>query len=154
PALQLSVRRADLLPGQEGQDRRHAQGRRLPVADAGVLALVRRRVQRRGVLRRRLVLRRQGRAGAGQRREPRLHPVPLPSNLRHQHRAKGMNREQARALVARVVAMSKADELWLSLSGGATTHLRFARNNPTTSGSYSELSITVTSSFGKRSASS
>jgi predicted Zn-dependent protease len=64
-----------------------------------------------------------------------------------------MNREQARALVARIVKLSKADELWISVSGGATTHLRFARNNPTTSGSFTELSISVTSSFGKRSAS-
>jgi predicted Zn-dependent protease len=63
-----------------------------------------------------------------------------------------MNREQAQNLARRIVEMSKADEISLSIDGGATTHLRFARNSPSTSGTFSELDIRVTSSFGKRSA--
>lgn len=64
-----------------------------------------------------------------------------------------LNREQAKNLVKRITALSKADEISVSLDGGATTHLRFARNNPSTSGTFSELDIRITSSFGRRSAS-
>ena len=63
-----------------------------------------------------------------------------------------MNREQAKNLAGRIIGLSKADEISLSIDGGATTHLRFARNSPSTSGSFSELDIRITSSFGKRSA--
>lgn len=63
-----------------------------------------------------------------------------------------MNREQAKKLVADLVGMSKADEVSISIDGGSTTHLRFARNNPSTSGAFSELEVSIRSSFGSRSA--
>jgi len=63
-----------------------------------------------------------------------------------------MNRESAKKLISDIVAMSKADEVEVNLSRGATTHLRYARNTPSTSGVFDELRISIRSSFGKRSA--
>ena len=64
-----------------------------------------------------------------------------------------ITREQAKKLADRIIGLSKADEISVSIDGGATTHLRFARNSPTTSGTFNELDIRISSSFGKRSAS-
>ena len=64
-----------------------------------------------------------------------------------------MTREQAKAITDKVLSLSKADEVQLSLSGGTTTNLRFARNTPSTSGSSGDSTLTITSAFGKRSSS-
>jgi hypothetical protein len=45
-----------------------------------------------------------------------------------------MTREDARALVERVVKMSKADEIQVNVSGGHQTNVRFADNRISTSG--------------------
>ena len=60
PALQLPVRRTDLLPGEEGARRRHAARRRLPGTHAGLLARLRRDRPLRRLRVALLVLRRQG----------------------------------------------------------------------------------------------
>jgi predicted Zn-dependent protease len=61
-----------------------------------------------------------------------------------------LTRDEAKALVGKILSRSKADEAEVQLSGGTVTHLRFARNSPSTSGSSSGPSVTVTSSFGKK----
>jgi predicted Zn-dependent protease len=61
------------------------------------------------------------------------------------------SREQAKTLVDRVLAMSKAEETFVTLNGGDRGYLRFARNSATTSGGSSGYSLAVTASFGKKS---
>jgi len=58
--------------------------------------------------------------------------------------------DQARAIVAKVVAMSKADDCTATLSGSITGNARFALNNLTTSGIVENTSLEVESAFGKR----
>jgi predicted Zn-dependent protease len=64
-----------------------------------------------------------------------------------------LSREQGRAIVQQVLAKSRADEVTVTLEVSSTTHLRYARNTPSTSGQQSDQVLTVESSFGKRSAS-
>jgi predicted Zn-dependent protease len=61
-----------------------------------------------------------------------------------------MTRDDARALVERVVKMSKADEVQVNVSGGHQTNVRFADNRISTSGGVSDLSIGVYSAFGPK----
>jgi predicted Zn-dependent protease len=62
-----------------------------------------------------------------------------------------ISRDEAKQITEKVVSYSKADEISVSLFGGVTTHLRFARNNPSTSGSFTNTSLAVRATFGKRS---
>src|SRR6185295_6800466 len=85
-AIQCAVRRAGVLRDQGRQDRRDAQGRRVPDADAGVL-------ERHGphrwsaqLLARRREQRRQGTAGTEQRRVAWVCASPVPSGQCDQHR--------------------------------------------------------------------
>jgi len=64
-----------------------------------------------------------------------------------------LSKDEAQRVTERVIAASKADEVHVSLTGGETTHLRFARNAPSTSGNYTNRSLSVLSVFGKRSGS-
>jgi len=64
-----------------------------------------------------------------------------------------LDADQAKALCDRVLARSRADQLHVSVSGGTTTNLRFARNSPSTSGSADDLDIGIRAVFGKRSGS-
>jgi predicted Zn-dependent protease len=59
-------------------------------------------------------------------------------------------KDQAKTLVDRVLATSRADETFVSLTGGERGNLRFARNTATTSGATSGYSLAVTASFGRR----
>ena len=61
-----------------------------------------------------------------------------------------IDRERARAVTDAVLALSKADEARVELTESEVTHLRFARNAPSTSGTYTEPALTIWSSFGKR----
>jgi predicted Zn-dependent protease len=63
-----------------------------------------------------------------------------------------LSEEEARRVVARVMALSGADDVEVNLRSEETTHLRFARNSPSTSGFYADQTLTVESSFGLRSA--
>lgn len=60
-------------------------------------------------------------------------------------------REQAKALTDRALSFSKAEETFVSLSGGERANLRFARNTATTSGASSGYKLAITAAFGKRS---
>ncbi len=64
-----------------------------------------------------------------------------------------LSKEDCKDLAARVLKESKADESSVSISDRETTHIRFARNGPTTSGANSVPGLTITSSFGRRSGS-
>jgi predicted Zn-dependent protease len=61
-----------------------------------------------------------------------------------------MTRDDARALVERVVKMSQADAVQVDISGGHQTNVRFADNRVTTSGGVSDLSIGIYSAFGSK----
>ncbi|WP_294203929.1 TldD/PmbA family protein [uncultured Sphingomonas sp.] len=59
--------------------------------------------------------------------------------------------EQARAICAKAVSMSKADDCTAQLSGSVTGNIRFARNGVSTSGIVDTADLAVEVAFGKRS---
>jgi predicted Zn-dependent protease len=61
-----------------------------------------------------------------------------------------LTREEAQALVKRVVAMSKADGVDVQVGGGHTTNVRFADNQMSTAGAVTDFTVTVQSWFGKK----
>ena len=65
-----------------------------------------------------------------------------------------LSRDQAKALADRVLSFAKADETRVNITSGWSGNTRFAGNEITTSGGTTNTSITVTSSIGKRRASS
>jgi predicted Zn-dependent protease len=58
--------------------------------------------------------------------------------------------QQAKAILDKVVAFSKADECTATLSGGVNGNIRFALNNVSTSGIVSNAELAVQVAFGKR----
>jgi predicted Zn-dependent protease len=58
--------------------------------------------------------------------------------------------DEAKKILEKILSMSKADEAEVSLGGGKNSHLRFAANAATTSGTVENLSISIRSTFGKR----
>lgn len=65
-----------------------------------------------------------------------------------------LSREAAKALADRVLAFAKADETRVNIQSGWAGNTRFAGNEITTSGGTTDTVVTVTSSIGKRRASS
>lgn len=63
-----------------------------------------------------------------------------------------MTRDAARALIERVVKMSKADGVLVNLTAGRSANTRFADNRITTSGSAENVNVAVTSIFGAKQA--
>ncbi len=61
-----------------------------------------------------------------------------------------LTREQAQALVERVVKMSQADTITVSIGGGHSTNVRFAANQMSTAGGVADFQISVESSFGRK----
>lgn len=61
-----------------------------------------------------------------------------------------MTEDQARTILAKVVALSKADECTAQLAGSTEGNIRFARNNVSTSGIVSDTELSVQVAFGKR----
>jgi predicted Zn-dependent protease len=61
-----------------------------------------------------------------------------------------MPREQAQALVEKVVKMSKADEISVNLTTGYQADVRFAANQMSTSGGVVNGTIGIQSAFGKK----
>lgn len=61
-----------------------------------------------------------------------------------------LNKEEAQALLKKVLAYSKADECQVSLNGSEGGNIRYARNAISTAGDVSQISLGVTSYFGKR----
>jgi predicted Zn-dependent protease len=64
-----------------------------------------------------------------------------------------LSREEAQSLVERVVGMSKADAVSVSVQSARETNLRFADNQMSTSGATTNTTVRVQSVFGKRKAS-
>ena len=64
--------------------------------------------------------------------------------------ARVMSREQAQALVERVVKMSKADEIQVNVGGGYSANIRFADNRISTAGGISTANLNIQSSFGPK----
>lgn len=64
-----------------------------------------------------------------------------------------LSRDQARALMERVLKFSKADAARVNLSSGWSGNTRFAANQITTAGGATDTSVTVTSTVGRRRAS-
>lgn len=64
-----------------------------------------------------------------------------------------LSKEQGQELIAQVLGLSRADDVQVTLEASHTTHLRFARNSPSTSGTHSDHTLSVRSAFGPQSAS-
>lgn len=63
-----------------------------------------------------------------------------------------LSKEEAKQILQKVMAYSKADGCEANLSGGGRGNIRYARNTVSTSGYNNDTSLVVMSYFGKRSA--
>ena len=61
-----------------------------------------------------------------------------------------LSKEDAQALMKKVLSYSKADECEVNLSGSDSGNVRYARNAVSTSGAASQSTLAVQSSFGKK----
>jgi len=59
-------------------------------------------------------------------------------------------KDEAQALMKKVLAYSKADECEVNLNGGLKGNVRYARNSVSTSGVINQISLVVSSAFGKK----
>lgn len=62
-----------------------------------------------------------------------------------------LTEQQAQALIKKILSFSNAEDVEVTIGGGVQSHLRFARNAPSTSGAATNEVISVRSIFGKRS---
>ena len=62
-----------------------------------------------------------------------------------------LNKDEAQALLKKVLSFSKADECEAGLNGSEGGNIRYARNSVSTAGDISQLTLAVTSYFRKRS---
>ncbi|WP_435352511.1 TldD/PmbA family protein [Emticicia sp. SJ17W-69] len=65
-----------------------------------------------------------------------------------------LTKEEAKKIIDKVLAFSKADEMAVTLSGSRTGNIRYARNSVSTSGVSTDMSLAVTAVFGKKSGTS
>lgn len=65
-----------------------------------------------------------------------------------------LTKEEAKKIIDKVLAFSKADEMSVNLTGSRTGNIRYARNTVSTSGESYDLSLSVTAVYGKRSGTS
>src|SRR5882757_3661779 len=61
-----------------------------------------------------------------------------------------LNKEEAQALLKKVLGYSKADECEVSLGGNEGGNIRYALNAVSTAGDISTLGLAVTSVYGKK----
>ena len=61
-----------------------------------------------------------------------------------------LSRDQAQALVERVIKMSKADEVQVNVGGGYSANVRFADNRISTAGGVSGANVSIQSAFGPK----
>ncbi|MBL7864201.1 MAG: TldD/PmbA family protein [Cyclobacteriaceae bacterium] len=64
-----------------------------------------------------------------------------------------LSKEEAKKILEKAIGFSKANECSANLNGGERGNIRYARNSVSTAGEDSNLSLGVTSNFGKRSGS-
>src|SRR5256885_4462151 len=62
-----------------------------------------------------------------------------------------ISRDEAQALLNKVLALSKADELSATLTGGRQAYTRFGVNSANTSGDAENLALNINAHFGQRS---
>ncbi len=62
-----------------------------------------------------------------------------------------LTKEEAKRIIDKVLSYAKSDETAVTLSGGRTGNIRYARNSVSTSGESNNLSLGVTAVYGKRS---
>jgi predicted Zn-dependent protease len=65
-----------------------------------------------------------------------------------------LSKEEAQTILKKVLSFSKADECEVGLSGSEGGNIRYARNGVSTAGDISTLGLAVTSTYGKKSATS
>jgi predicted Zn-dependent protease len=61
-----------------------------------------------------------------------------------------LTKEEAKKIIDKVLSYSKADEMEVSIFGGKTGNIRYARNTVNTSGETNEIRLSVNSVFGKK----
>ncbi len=61
-----------------------------------------------------------------------------------------LNRKEARAILEKVVALSKADGCEANLDGSNSGNIRYARNSVSTAGVTEDISLVVQCNFGKK----
>lgn len=61
-----------------------------------------------------------------------------------------MTRDQAQAVIERVIKMSRADAVQVNIGGGYSANIRFADNRISTAGGVSQANISIQSAFGAR----
>jgi predicted Zn-dependent protease len=64
-----------------------------------------------------------------------------------------LNESDCKRIIDRAISASTADEVHVAVSSEHTSHLRFARNSPSTSGTYANVTLSVRSVLGSRSGS-
>ena len=62
-----------------------------------------------------------------------------------------LTKNQAKEIVDKILSIAKVDAVRISVDGGNSSNIRFARNTATTSGTQNNVAISVTATFGKRS---
>lgn len=65
-----------------------------------------------------------------------------------------LSREESKAIIDKVLSYASADETAVSVSGGRTGNIRYARNTVNTSGESNAITLSITSVYGKKSGSS
>ena len=61
-----------------------------------------------------------------------------------------MTRDQAQAVIERVIKMSKAEGVLVNIGGGYSANIRFADNRISTAGGVSQANVSIQSSFGPK----
>jgi len=61
-----------------------------------------------------------------------------------------LSEDEARSLMKRALSFSKADECAISLNGSESGNIRYARNSVSTSGNIDQISMSISSAFGKK----
>jgi len=64
-----------------------------------------------------------------------------------------LTQEEAKRIIDKTLSFAKADETSVSLTGGKTGNIRYARNTVNTSGESDEIMLSITSVYGKKSGS-
>ncbi|EOZ99108.1 TldE/PmbA family protein [Indibacter alkaliphilus LW1] len=62
-----------------------------------------------------------------------------------------LSQEEAKKIIDKVLSYAKADETEVSIGGGRTGNIRYARNTVNTSGESNSITVAVTSVYGKKS---
>jgi predicted Zn-dependent protease len=61
-----------------------------------------------------------------------------------------LSRDESKALVERIVKMSKAESIQVNIGGGYSANVRFADNQMSTAGGVTDFTVVIQSSFGKK----